>query len=376
MPTRAGSRSPASAASAAAELAVRAQTLGDLPADRVDGVQRGRRLLEDHRHVGAAQLAQALPRAPPRRRSRRRRRRQPSRTIPRRRGGLGQQAEDRLARSRSCRCRTRRRWRAPRPGRTVEADAVDGLDVAAVGGEGDLEVRMSSDGTRWRPAGGRALERAPASSASCGRRRRRLRRSLQPAGSSVRPVRRVVGHRPSLRHAGARSRGSARSFRLSPTSVMPSTASTMARPGNSAVHQMPLVTSDERLVEVVAPLGRGRRLDAEAEEAEAGEGEDAPREQLRVKISGRVRVALRSTCRNMMRGVLAPTTLADSTYASALIRTVSARITRKYCGMNTTVIEIAAARMPPRRARLAAADHDRRRRWPAAATGRRRSRRR
>ncbi|MNW69982.1 hypothetical protein D3C74_491410 [compost metagenome] len=34
-------------------------------------------------------------------------------------------------------------------------------------------------------------------------------------------------------------------------------------------------------------------------------------------------------------------------YASALIRTVSARITRKYCGMKTTVIESAAARMPP-----------------------------
>ena len=42
-------------------------------------------------------------------------------------------------------------------------------------------------------------------------------------------------------------------------------------------------------------------------------------------------------------------TLADSTNASALIRTVSARITRKYCGMKTTVIEMAAARMPPQR---------------------------
>ena len=32
-----------------------------------------------------------------------------------------------------------------------------------------------------------------------------------------------------------------------------------------------------------------------------------------------------------------------------MIRTVSARITRKYCGMNTTVIEIAAAKMPPQK---------------------------
>ena len=55
--------------------------------------------------------------------------------------------------------------------------------------------------------------------------------------------------------------------------------------------------------------------------------------QFSVKISGSVRVALRSTWRNMIRPVEAPTTLADSTYASALIRTVSARITRKYCGM-------------------------------------------
>ena len=45
----------------------------------------------------------------------------------------------------------------------------------------------------------------------------------------------------------------------------------------------------------------------------------------------------------------APSTFADSTYASALMRTVSARITRKYCGMNTTVIETAAASTPPHR---------------------------
>ena len=72
-------------------------------------------------------------------------------------------------------------------------------------------------------------------------------------------------------------------------------------------------------------------------------------EELSVKMSGSVRVALRSTWRNMMRLFDAPSTFADSTYASALMRTVSARITRKYCGMKTTVIEIAAASTPPQR---------------------------
>ena len=68
-----------------------------------------------------------------------------------------------------------------------------------------------------------------------------------------------------------------------------------------------------------------------------------------MRISGSVRVELRSTCRVMIRQWPAPITLADSTNASALIRTVSARITRKYCGMYTTVIEMAAAKMPPHR---------------------------
>ena len=53
---------------------------------------------------------------------------------------------------------------------------------------------------------------------------------------------------------------------------------------------------------------------------------------LSVRISGSVRVALRSTCRDMIRQWPAPITFADSTNASALIRTVSARTTRKYCG--------------------------------------------
>ena len=68
-----------------------------------------------------------------------------------------------------------------------------------------------------------------------------------------------------------------------------------------------------------------------------------------MKISGSVRVALRKMCLAMIRTLEAPTTLADSTKGSAFSRTVSARITRKYCGMKTTVMEIAAAMIPPHR---------------------------
>lgn len=67
---------------------------------------------------------------------------------------------------------------------------------------------------------------------------------------------------------------------------------------------------------------------------------------LSVKISGRLRVALRRTWRSMIRHVEVPITRAASTYASCLRRTVSARTTRKYCGMKTTVIEIAVAMTP------------------------------
>ena len=60
-------------------------------------------------------------------------------------------------------------------------------------------------------------------------------------------------------------------------------------------------------------------------------------------MSGSVRVELRSTCRNMMRGVEAPMTFADSTNASDFTRTTSARTTRKYCGMKTTVMDAAGS---------------------------------
>src|SRR5680860_1926179 len=72
-------------------------------------------------------------------------------------------------------------------------------------------------------------------------------------------------------------------------------------------------------------------------------------EALSVKISDSVRVAFLKICRVMIRRAGAPNTFADSTKGSALSRMVSARITRKYCGMKTTVMEMPAERMPPRR---------------------------
>ncbi len=56
---------------------------------------------------------------------------------------------------------------------------------------------------------------------------------------------------------------------------------------------------------------------------------------------------LEKMCLRRMRGVRTPTTRAESTYGSTLTAIVALRMTRKYCGMNTTVIEIAAAMMPP-----------------------------
>src|SRR5699024_8145481 len=132
----------------------------------------------------------------------------------------------------------------------------------------------------------------------------------------------------------------------------------------------------QRLVAVVSPFRRRGGFDAESQEPEPGQGQDrlggaereeqrqrargaaedvpgdepplrGPEEELSVKISGSVRVALRKMCLEMIRAFEAPRTIADSTKGSALSRRVSARTTRKYCGMKTTVIENAAAAMPP-----------------------------
>ncbi|GMA93583.1 hypothetical protein GCM10025881_04070 [Pseudolysinimonas kribbensis] len=157
-----------------------------------------------------------------------------------------------------------------------------------------------------------------------------------------------AGGAPATARRRARSRGSARSLRLSPMSVTPITTSTIARPGKIEVHQMPLVTSE-------IDLFRSNPHSAAAVGSMPNPRKPRPArvriasELLSVRMSGSVRVELRSTCRNMTRPVLAPMTRAASTNGSDLIRTTSARMTRKYCGMNTTVIEIAAANTPPTR---------------------------
>ena len=124
----------------------------------------------------------------------------------------------------------------------------------------------------------------------------------------------------------------------------------MARPGEHRGPPDAARDVRQRLVQVVAPLGGRRRLDAEAEEAQAGEGEDrlgrVQRDDQRQRAGG----VAKNVAEHDPDVLDAPITLADdSTNGSALSRIVSARITRKYCGMNTTVIEIAAARMPPQR---------------------------
>ena len=127
---------------------------------------------------------------------------------------------------------------------------------------------------------------------------------------------------------------------------MPSTVSTMARPGNTDVHHTPDVTSGSAL------LRSYPHSDAEVGSMPNPRNPSPARvriasEELSVKISGSVRVALRKMCLEMIRAFEAPRTIADSTKGSALSRRVSARTTRKYCGMKTTVIENAAAAMPP-----------------------------
>jgi hypothetical protein len=129
---------------------------------------------------------------------------------------------------------------------------------------------------------------------------------------------------------------------------MPSTISTIAAPGKTPVHQMPLAVSERarfrsypHSAAAVGPMPNPRKPRA----ARVRIASDA----LSVRIRGRLRVALRRTCLNMMRPVLLPLTLADSTNASALSLVASARTTRKYCGTYTTVIEMPAETMPPQR---------------------------
>src|SRR5699024_1540559 len=107
------------------------------------------------------------------------------------------------------------------------------VDVAGVRGEGDVEPLDAEDGSiahgcsSWAVVFPAAAAVFPAAAA------------VVPA-AAVLPAARAVFD-PALRRR--RSRGSLRSFIDSPTSVMPSTVTTIAMPGNTLVHQMPLVTS-------------------------------------------------------------------------------------------------------------------------------------
>src|SRR5690606_15747197 len=109
-----------------------------------------------------------------------------------------------------------------------------------------------------------------------------------------------------------RRRGSLRSVRLSPTRVTPSTTSTIATPGNTLVHQMPLVTSC---------MARFRSYPHSAAAVASMPKPRKPRparvssasEAFRVRITGSDRVELRSTCRSRMRVVGTPITFAEST---------------------------------------------------------------
>ena len=126
MPTRSSRSTRALARLRAASPAMAPQGLGKLVADRVGRIERGHRLLEDHRHAGAAQTrhrALAAGRAGRRRRSARRRARALRACA----------AGDPSARARSATCRSpiRRRCRASRRARTREVDAAHRVQHAA-----------------------------------------------------------------------------------------------------------------------------------------------------------------------------------------------------------------------------------------------------
>ncbi len=189
------------------DLAVGADALGDLPAHGVHGVQRGGGLLEHHGHVGAAhgtQLAAA----------------EGEHVVaaqhhgPAGRGRLGQQAQHG-----ACRDGLAGAGLADDgdhlAGGDLEADALHRSDLAGVGGEGDLEVLDAQHRSVGRGLLGFCdLAHAVALSAA----------ALLLAAHPQTRIGQVV--------------------QASPTRVRPSTVSTMAAPGNTPVHQMPLVTSE------------------------------------------------------------------------------------------------------------------------------------
>src|SRR5665647_2887749 len=123
-------------------------------------------------------------------------------------------------------------------GRHSQRDVVDGLDIAGIGGEGDLQVLDAQDRLPGSRRCGQisAIVELPELVRGVAHAVTLSWTVLSPAGASgcgVLPARRRL-----------RSRGSLRSFMLSPTRVRPSTASTIAMPGKTPVHQMPAVVSE------------------------------------------------------------------------------------------------------------------------------------
>ena len=180
----------------ATDLLMGEDDLGQLLADREDRVERGHRVLEDHRDPAAAQLAEvvrfhldevgAL---------------EQDRAAGNVAGGLRQEAEDRERRHALAAAGF-----ADDPdrlvGRQVEGNAIDGMDASGRGGELDAEIAD---------------------------REQRLALVVEPAR---RPGRRAGRHRLSL--------GSRASRRPSPRRLKPSTEMTIATPGKRAVKAAPL----------------------------------------------------------------------------------------------------------------------------------------
>ena len=142
------------------QLAVRLEHLGQLALDGEDRVQRGHRVLEDHRHAVAPDLAHRLlaaGRGCPRRRTRI----SPARDLRRR---LRQQAHQRQRADALAAARLAHDAERLAAGEVV-ADAVDGVDGALAGSERDAQVadrqqRVVDSAGGWRiigAASGRAI---------------------------------------------------------------------------------------------------------------------------------------------------------------------------------------------------------------------------
>ena len=216
---------------------VRRERLAEVVLDPHQRVEPGHRLLEDQPDSGPRSAAAAW-------------RGTPTQVLPwnstspstARRPAAGR---SRRGRAWTCRSRTRRPGRAPRP------------------------ARMSRS-RRRRPA----RRRARCRTRPAGRGRRAPVRRAHASTSDLRYPRRAASQAPSC---ARRSTGLSTSLSPSPSRVSPVTSSTIARPGNRPVHQIPAPASDDARWSVVAPLGGLGGLDAVAEEARARPGSGSRR---------------------------------------------------------------------------------------------------